>query len=69
MTEADIAALSAWIAEAGLAGAPETTLLEGFCERARGHGLPLARGLRSSTLCIPLYEGRDLPLGSGAGRT
>ena len=58
MTEAEFAALCAWIAEAGLAGASETTLLRGFCERAAESGLPLARGVAFIDTLHPLYEGR-----------
>ncbi len=58
MTEAEIAALGAWIAEAGLAGAPETTLLQGFCERVAANGVPLERGIAFIDTLHPLYEGR-----------
>jgi adenylate cyclase len=58
MTEADIAALCGWTAEAGLAAASETTLLQGFCERAAEGGLPLARGVAFIDTLHPLYEGR-----------
>jgi adenylate cyclase len=33
----------AWMTEAGLSGLTETALLAGFCDRASGLGLPLAR--------------------------
>jgi len=58
MTNEEIAALAGWIAEAGLAGASETTLLRGFCERAAAAGLPLARGMAFIDTLHPLYEGR-----------
>ena len=58
MTEAEIAALCAWIAGAGLNGASETTLLQGFCERAVASGVPLARGVAFIDTLHPLYEGR-----------
>jgi adenylate cyclase len=58
MNDAEIAALCGWIAEAGLAGASETTLLQGFCERTAGLGLPLARGVAFIDTLHPLYEGR-----------
>ena len=35
MTDAEIAALCGFLAEARLAGASESALLQGFCERAR----------------------------------
>jgi adenylate cyclase len=58
MTEAEIAALCAWIAEAGLNGATESTLLRGFCERAGANGGPLARAVAFIDTLHPLYEGR-----------
>ena len=58
MTDDDIVALAGWVAEAGLAGASETTLLQGFCERAAAAGLPLARGVAFIDTLHPLYEGR-----------
>ncbi|WP_113888755.1 adenylate/guanylate cyclase domain-containing protein [Roseiarcus fermentans] len=58
MTDAEIAALCGFIAGAGLAGASETTLLQGFCERAVAGGLPLARGVAFIDTLHPSYEGR-----------
>ncbi len=58
MTNNDFAAVAGWIAEAGLAGASETALLQGFCERAVAAGLPLARGVAFIDTLHPLYEGR-----------
>ncbi len=58
MKEADIAALCGFMAEAGLAGASETALIQGFCERAVAAGLPLARGVAFIDTLHPLYEGR-----------
>ena len=58
MTDEEIAALCGWIAETGLAGASETTLVRGFCERAVIAGLPLARGVAFIDTLHPLYEGR-----------
>ena len=59
MTKDDNAALAGWVAEAGLAGASETTLLQGFCERAAAAGLPLARGVAFIDTLHPLHEGRS----------
>ncbi len=77
MTEDDIAALCGWLAEAGLAGASETTLIQSFCERAVAAGLSLVRGVAFIDTLHPLYEGRafrwqrDLPdvVSSDYGRT
>jgi adenylate cyclase len=58
MTEAEIAALTSWIADAGLTGSSETALVEGFCERAVASGLPLARVIVFIDTLHPIHEGR-----------
>jgi adenylate cyclase len=58
MDDAQFAELSAWIAEAGLAGQSETAILAGFCEREVARGLPLARALVLIDTLHPVYEGR-----------
>ena len=58
MTDEEMAALAGWVAEAGLSGASEPTLLQGFCERAAAAGLPLARAVAFIDTLHPLYEGR-----------
>jgi adenylate cyclase len=58
MREEEIAALTGWIAEAGLAGASETALVQGFCERVVATGLPLARAMAFIDTLHPIYEGR-----------
>jgi len=58
MTEAEIAALAAWIADAGLAGLPETVLVGGFCERVAACGLPLVRAMALIDTLHPVHEGR-----------
>jgi hypothetical protein len=40
VNEAFFAELSAWLAEAGLAGTPETDIVSGFCDRCVAAGLP-----------------------------
>lgn len=50
--------LAAWLTEAGLAGASETALLDGFCRRALAAGLPLARGQILIDTLHPIHEGR-----------
>jgi adenylate cyclase len=69
--------LIAWIADAGLAGQPELTLLTGFCERAVTAGLPLARAHLLIDTLDPVHEGRvfrwgfdaSLPAEEDYGRT
>jgi adenylate cyclase len=50
--------ITAWLVERGLAGAAETELLNGFCERCRTAGLDLSRGLIIIDTLHPTYEGR-----------
>jgi adenylate cyclase len=45
--------LTAWLAEAGLAGVSELALLTGFCERAVAAGVPLARAQVSEPAFVP----------------
>ena len=58
MTEAEIAELASWVAEAGLIGCSETALVTGFCERAIAFGVPLARAILLIDTLHPIYEGR-----------
>jgi adenylate cyclase len=58
MIETEIAELSAWIAEAGLAGRAETHLVAGFCEKLVACGLPLARATVFVDTLHPVHEGR-----------
>ena len=58
MTEAEIAAIASWIAQAGLQGRAETALVEGFCRRALAGGLPLARAIAIIDTLHPIHEGR-----------
>jgi adenylate cyclase len=50
--------LTAWLAEAGLAGHSENALLDGFCERMVAAGLPLARAHVFIDTLDPVHEGR-----------
>jgi adenylate cyclase len=50
--------LSTWLTEAGLAGAPETSIVSGFCDRCVAAGLPLARSLMFIDTLHPIHEGR-----------
>lgn len=58
MSSDQFADLSAWIAQAGLAGRSESAILAGFCEREVARGLPLARALVLIDTLHPIYEGR-----------
>src|ERR1700685_2088214 len=58
MQEQDIVALNAWLAEAGLRGENEETLIRGFAERFVASGGPLAGGRVLVDTLHPLYEGR-----------
>jgi adenylate cyclase len=58
MTEQQLAALASWIANVGLEGTAETTLIEGFCGRAVAAELPLARAIVFIDTLHPIHEGR-----------
>jgi adenylate cyclase len=58
MQEPDIVALNAWLAEAGLKGESEETLIRGFAERFVAAGAPLSGGRVLVDTLHPLYEGR-----------
>jgi adenylate cyclase len=58
MQEQDILALNAWLADAGLRGESEETLIRGFGERFVASGAPLAAGRVLVDTLHPLYEGR-----------
>jgi adenylate cyclase len=58
MTEAEIAKIASWSADAGLEGRAETALVEGFCRRAVACGLPLVRAIVFIDTLHPIYEGR-----------
>jgi adenylate cyclase len=49
---------TAWVTQAGLAGAGELDLLRGFCERAVAAGLPISRGQILIDTLHPVHEGR-----------
>ena len=59
------AELSAWLTQAGLAGASETDILSGFCERCVTAGFPLARALVFIDTLHPVHEGRLFRWGYG----
>jgi adenylate cyclase len=47
-----------WLVSQGLSGAAGSDLIRGFCERCRGHGLPLSRGVIFIDTLHPIFEGR-----------
>ena len=69
MNEAFFADLSAWLTQAGLAGASETDIVSGFCDRCVAAGLPLARALLFIDTLHPVHEGRLLRWGYGPGES
>jgi len=56
--EALSAALITWLTEKSLAGLSEAKLVEGFCDRLCGAGLPLARAIVLVDTLHPIHEGR-----------
>jgi adenylate cyclase len=58
MDKSHIERLSAWLIQSGLAGASETALLHGFCDRCKAAGLDLSRALALIDTLHPTYEGR-----------
>jgi adenylate cyclase len=58
MNPAETDAIASWVVGRGLAGADETELLHGFCERCCAAGLELSRGLMLIDTLHPIYEGR-----------
>ncbi len=58
MQDRQIAAITAWLVERGLAGASETELLHGFGARCADAGLAVSRALALVDTLHPVYEGR-----------
>src|SRR5437016_6887015 len=65
MDAAKFSELSAWLTEAGLAGESETEIVDGFCRRAVGAGLPVARAIVVIDTLHPVHEGRVFRWRSG----
>jgi len=65
VNEALFSELSAWLTKAGLAGACETDIVSGFCERCVAAGLPLGRALIFIDTLHPVHEGRLFRWGFG----
>jgi adenylate cyclase len=58
MDAARAAGIARWVTEAGLAGAAETDLLRGFCERLVAEGILVARANVIIDTLHPIHEGR-----------
>ena len=58
MKKKHVEQIAAWLVERGLAGASETELLQGFCERCCQAGLALSRALAMVDTLHPVHEGR-----------
>jgi adenylate cyclase len=58
MDTGDIDRTTAWLIECGLAGASETELLHGFCDRCLQSGMDLSRAMTFIDTLHPIYEGR-----------
>jgi len=58
MIEKDVDRIADWVVERGLAGASETELLHGLCERCCEAGLALTRAAALIDTLHPIYEGR-----------
>jgi adenylate cyclase len=58
MQHTDIEAIGTWLTERGLAGASETELLHGLCDRCCKAGLDLSRGVALIDTLHPVHEGR-----------
>jgi adenylate cyclase len=61
--------LAAWITEAGLAGASETEMVAGFCERAVNAGLPLGSLVVVLDTLHPTHEGHAVRWRRGTPET
>jgi adenylate cyclase len=58
MSERDIEQLAAWVTEQALAGASETELLHGFCQRASKAGLPVCSAVAVVDTPHPTWKSR-----------
>jgi adenylate cyclase len=65
MDEKLLSELPAWLTEAGLAGAPETDIVGGFCDRCVAAGIPLGRARVFIDTLHPVHEGRLFRWGYG----
>jgi adenylate cyclase len=58
MDRDDIDRIAAWLADRGLAGNDETSLMQGFCRRCLDAGLDMSAGTAIIDTLHPVYEGR-----------
>ena len=58
MDRDDIDRIAAWLADRGLAGDDETSLMQGFCRRCVDAGLEMSAGTAIIDTLHPVYEGR-----------
>lgn len=58
MDDAQVGALAGWLTEAGLAGMPETEMLDGLCERLTALGMAIGRAIVIIDTLHPIHEGR-----------
>ncbi|EHK59224.1 adenylate/guanylate cyclase domain-containing protein [Allomesorhizobium alhagi] len=58
MNRDDIDNIAAWLADRGLAGDDETSLMQGFCRRCVDAGLEMSAGTAIIDTLHPVYEGR-----------
>ena len=58
MNRDDIDNIAAWLADRGLAGDDETSLMQGFCRRCVDAGLDMSAGTAIIDTLHPVYEGR-----------
>jgi adenylate cyclase len=65
MNEKHFSELSAWLTQLGLAGAPETDIVCGFCDRCVAIGIPLGRALVFIDTLHPVHEGSLFRWGFG----
>src|SRR5580693_6525660 len=65
MDEPTFTAMSAWLTQAGLAGMPESDIVNGLCERCVAAGLPLGRAQVFIDTLHPVHEGRLFRWGHG----
>jgi adenylate cyclase len=69
MNETSFTELSAWLTQAGLAGASETEIVSGFCDRCVAAGLPLGRAQVFIDTLHPVHEGRLFRWGHDPGES
>jgi adenylate cyclase len=65
MNEKLFSELSGWLTQAGLAGAPETDIVSGFCDRCVAAEIPLGRAHVFIDTLHPVHEGRQFRWGYG----